>query len=85
MSDLAPEYGSGPADPAKVKEFWKDVVVPAARIGKLDKMPTVIAKTAKERDTARKQNYEISRHSFGGFHENYNHIKWKSTVEGKTA
>lgn len=85
MSEVAPEYGSGPADPAKVQEFWTDVVVPAARLGKLEKMPTVIAKTAKERDTARKQNYVVTRRSFGGFHDNYNHIKWHSQVEGKTA
>lgn len=85
MSEALPEYGSGPADPYKVKEFWKDVVVPAARIGKLEKIPTMKARNARERETARRQNYEITRRSFGGFHENYNHIKWKSTIEGKTA
>lgn len=87
MSEALPEYGSGPADPAKVKEFWKDVVVPAARKdpAKLEKMPTYKATSARGRDIARKQNYEITRRSYGAFHDNYDRISWDHSMRGKTA
>ena len=87
MSGDTPEYGPGPADPYKVKEFWKDVVVPAARLdpAKLEKMPTVKATSARGRDIARKQNYEITRRSYGSFHDNYDRISWDHSMRDKTA
>ena len=70
-----PEHGSGPADPLKVKDFWLEVVRPAADRGKLDKLPTIKARTTRERDVARTQNYHLTRKSFG-MPEAYERIKW---------
>jgi len=75
-SNVGPEYGSGPADPYKVREAWCDFVVPAARIGKLDKLKTVKARTPRERQAAKNQNYYLSRRSFGDFGPNYDLIRW---------
>jgi hypothetical protein len=71
-----PQVGSGPADPLKVKEFWADTVVQAERLGKLEKVPTRLATTTRERDQARAQNTVIFRHSFGGWGDNYDNIQW---------
>lgn len=68
--------GSGPADSLKVREFWTDTVVQAERRGKLEKIPTKIARTTRERDQARAQNHVIFRRSFGGWGENYSQIDW---------
>lgn len=69
---------SGPADPLKVRDFWLDVVKPAARLGKLDKMPTRLATTTRERDTARIQARLISQRSFG-MPDGYERIQWRHT------
>lgn len=71
------EIESGQADPLKVRDFWRDIVVPAERVGKLEKIPTRRARTTRERDQARAQNAVIFRHSFGGFGENYDRIDWR--------
>lgn len=66
----------GMADPLKVKDFWTDTVTPAYRLGKIDKIPTRQAVTPRDRDIAAKQQAAISKRSFGGFHPNYERIKW---------
>lgn len=71
-----PEFGSGPADPQKMREAWLEFVRPAADRGKLEKIPTIRARTPRERDIARTQNQWLSRKSFGGFHTNYERINW---------
>ncbi len=65
-----------PADPLKVKEFWLDVVRPAADAGKLDKIPARRPRNLRERSQAKTQNYHLTRKSFGGFGENYDRIQW---------
>lgn len=72
-----PEYGSGPADPQKVREAWLDFVRPAADIGKLEKFRTIKAKTPQQKDVAKKQNYYLTRKSFGSFGPNYDLIRWE--------
>jgi hypothetical protein len=65
------------ADPLKVRDFWLDVVRPAADIGKLDKIKPRKATNLRERSQAKTQNYYLSRKSFGGnYGENYNRIDW---------
>ncbi len=78
MIPMSPPSGSGPADPLKVKEFWADTVVQAERKGKLEKIPTRMARTTRERDQARAQNAVIFRHSFAGAGDNYDRIAWRS-------
>ena len=80
--DDIPEMGSGPADPQKVKEFWLDTVVPAERLGKLDKIPARKPRNLRECSQAQTQNYYLTRHSFGGFHSNYDNIKWRHSERG---
>lgn len=76
MSELD-DVGNGAADPLKVRDFWLDVVRPAADKGKLDKIPTIKARTPREAAQAQTQNHWLTRKTFGGFGENYNRIKWK--------
>lgn len=64
------------ADPYKARELWTQIVRGAADRGKLEKIPTKIAKTAREREQARLQNYYLSRKSYGAFGENYDRIDW---------
>jgi hypothetical protein len=64
------------ADPHKVKEFWLDVVRPAADAGKLDKIRPRIARNNRERAAAKNQQYWLSRRSYGGFGDNYDLIDW---------
>ena len=71
-----PVTGSGAADPACVKEFWLDVVRPAADIGKLDKIPARKPRNLRERSQAKAQNYALTRKSFGAFGDNYESIDW---------
>lgn len=66
------------ADPYKCKELWTQIVRGAADRGKLEKIPTRLAKTAQEREQARIQNQCITRKSYGGFHENYDGIDWSA-------
>lgn len=75
MSDT-PETGSGMADPQKMREAWLEFVRPAADRGKLEKIPTRKALTQKDRDTARTQNYWLSKKSFAGWGPNYDRIRW---------
>ena len=74
----APETGTGPADPHKVREFWLDVVRPAADMGKLEKLPTVKGVGTRGRDVARTQNHWLTRKSYGGsstaYRANYDRI-----------
>lgn len=65
-------------DPQQTREYWVEVVRSASDRGKLEKVPTTLAKTTRERDTARNQNYWLSKKSFGGFHPNYERIQWKN-------
>jgi hypothetical protein len=64
------------ADPDKAREAWLSFVRPAADRGKLETLRTVRARTPKERDTAQKQNYWLSKKSYGGYHANYDLINW---------
>lgn len=66
------------SDSDQTREYWVEIVRSASDRGRLETIPTTIAKTARERDTARNQNYWLSRKSFGGFHPNYERIRWKS-------
>ncbi len=66
------------ADPYQVKEYWTKTVREAADKGKLEKIPTKLAKTKRERAQAQAQNQQITRKSFGGFGENYDLIEWES-------
>lgn len=76
MSDAdMPETGSGPADPLKVRDFWLEVVRPAADRGKLEKVPTVKGVSKRGRDIARTQNYHLTRKSIG-MPEGYERIQW---------
>ena len=77
MHEDSPATGSGPADPLKVKEFWLDTVVPAERAGRLDKIPAQKPRNLRERAQAWAQNHALTRHSFGGFGDNYDMIKWR--------
>lgn len=70
---------TGAADPLKVRDFWLDVVRPAADKGKLDKIPTIKARTPREKAQARTQNYWLTRKTFGGYGDNYDRIDWKRT------
>lgn len=81
MDEMEP-VGAGPADQQKVKEFWLETVVPAERVGRLDKIPARKPRNLREYSQARTQNYYLTRHSFGGFHENYNNIRWKHLERG---
>jgi hypothetical protein len=71
-----PETGSGPADPYAMKQAWEQFVVPAARAGKLEKIPTRKARNARERSQAAAQNAVLTRSVIGGFGENYDLIDW---------
>ena len=73
---LMPDYGSAPADPYAQREAWLSFVRPAADCGKLEKLRTHKARTPRERQAAKTQNYYLSRKSYGAFHDNYRLIDW---------
>jgi hypothetical protein len=75
-----PQHGA-PADPLKVRDFWLEVVRPAADSGKLEKIPTVKARTPRQAAIARTQNYWLTRRTIGGFGDNYDRIQWNHTRE----
>jgi hypothetical protein len=64
------------ADPHKAREYWTEVVRSASDRGRLEKVPTRLAKTKRERATAQSQNYWLSKKSFGVFGDNYDRIDW---------
>jgi hypothetical protein len=65
----------GEADRDASRELWVDTVRCGIEHGR--PVRTVRAKTAKERDMAKKQSYWLSRKSFGvGGHPNYDRINW---------
>ncbi len=53
-----------PADPYLEKQAWLDVVAPVERAGRLDHIPARKASTPREAETARRQNYALTRHTF---------------------
>lgn len=66
------------------REGWLDIVKPVAMVGRLDHIPAIKPKTKKQYDIAAKQNYWLSRRSYGMPH-NYDNIKWRHSEEEKTA
>ena len=68
-----------PADPDAARDAWLSMVKPAADLGKLEKIPTRKARTRREKEQARKQNYWLTRSTFG-MPEGYERIKWKSRL-----
>jgi len=58
------------------RDYWVEVVRSAQDRGKLDTVPTSVAKTSKERRTRDVQNYWLSKKSFGHYHPNFELIKW---------
>lgn len=74
------ENPAKPADPYCVRQAWLDMVVPAERIGKLEKIPTQRAVTPRQIQQAKTQNYYLTRRSFGGFGSNYDRINWSHNV-----
>lgn len=70
-----PQYGSGPADPEAVKDFWLSCAKPADARGALEKLPTVKGVSPRGRDIARKQNHALTRKVFG-MPEGYERIRW---------
>lgn len=81
MQANIPETGSGQADPQAMRDAWASFVVPAARAGKLEKIPTRRARTPREHDQARAQNAIINRQTFGGFGDRYDCIQWEHSRE----
>jgi hypothetical protein len=64
------------ADHYQQREFWVETVRSAQDRGKLEKVPTTMATTKREKRTAQAQNYWLSKKSIGGFHDNYDLIDW---------
>jgi hypothetical protein len=64
------------ADKDASREYWLEQVRPVAERGKLDKIPTRLAVTKREKQQAKTQNYWLTKRTFGGFHPNYDNIKW---------
>lgn len=77
MQADTPTTGSGQADPYAQKCAWESFVVPAARAGKLEKIPTRRAQTPREHDQARAQNAVLARRTFGSFGDRYDAIDWE--------
>ncbi len=69
------EIASGPAHPDAVKDLWLDCMKAADSHGNLEKQPTRRARTPREREQARVQNYHLTRKSFG-MPEGYERIDW---------
>lgn len=72
----------GQADPLKVRDFWIDVVRPAYDMGKLEKIPTVLARNVRERSQAATQEYWLTRKSFGcatpEYAVGYERVQWSN-------
>lgn len=64
------------ADRDKAREYWVEVVRQASDRGKLEKIPTRIAKTKRECAQRDAQNYWLSRKSVGHSHPNFDLIDW---------
>lgn len=64
------------------REGWLDIVKPVERAGRLDHIPARKPVTKKDYETARLQNYYLTKNSFGStserYRENYDRIKWKT-------
>jgi hypothetical protein len=62
------------------REGWLDIVKPVDMVGRLDHIPARKPRTKKDKETARLQNYWLTRRSIGGSSEqyrtNYDRIKW---------
>lgn len=83
MQNLSPET-SGPADQDAVRDVWLSCMKPAMEHGTLEKQPTRRARTPREREQARTQNYWLTRRVVG-MPAGYDRIKWNHDLEGKTA
>lgn len=66
------------ADYHAQREFWIETVRSAQDRGSLEKVPTTMATTKREKRTALAQKYWLSKKSIGGFHANYDRIDWSS-------
>jgi hypothetical protein len=66
------------------REGWLDIVKPVDMAGRLDHIPAIKPTTKKQFDTAAKQNYWLSRRSYG-MPTNYDRIKWEHNEEDKSA
>jgi hypothetical protein len=64
------------------REGWLDIVKPVEMAGRLDKIPARKPVTKKDHDIARKQNYWLSRRSFG-MPGSYDCINWGKEHRGK--
>ena len=73
-----------PAHPDAVKDLWLSCMKPAQAHGTLEKQPTRRARTKRERDVARKQNYWLTRRVMG-MPAGYDRIKWNHDMKGKQA
>lgn len=78
---------SGPAHPDAVRDFWLEVVRPAAERGKLDKIPTVKGVSPRGRDVAKTQNHWLTRRAFSGtgsaaYRAGYDRIRWNHDEGG---
>jgi hypothetical protein len=64
------------------REGWLSIVKPVELAGRLDHIPARKPVTAKDRETARLQNYWLTRRSIGGssdvYRTNFERIKWNS-------
>lgn len=56
------------------KQYWLECLKPPAMAGRLDNIPAKKPVTKKDHDVARKQNYELSRRSYGV--PDLSHINW---------
>ena len=76
QDNTMPTHGPIIGDPYNHKQFWTEYVRPIADLGKLEKIPTVKAKTKAEKELARQQNKAITTKSFGFNHPNFEKINW---------
>jgi bisphosphoglycerate-dependent phosphoglycerate mutase len=67
---------NGQADPYQAREYWTEVVRTASDRGKLETIPTRRATNKREYAQAKAQNHQITKKSYGGFHDNYERIQW---------
>jgi len=65
------------ADKDAVREYWVEIVRSASDRGKLEKIPTTIARTKRECAQRDSQNYWLSKRSIGFSHPNYDRIIWR--------
>ncbi|MDE2591105.1 MAG: hypothetical protein KGL95_15715, partial [Patescibacteria group bacterium] len=65
------------------REGWLNIVKPVEKVGRLDHIPARKPVTKKDYETARIQNYWLTKNSFGStserYRENYERIKWNRT------